>query len=276
MDVVQLVRDGKGRFEWFPLETEHDGHKLMFTVMRDAMKFDGVPDLTWDLKPVAGSTRTRDGVRLPATAIQLQQVADLVFGCLLTPKVVDLLWAEAGRFGAQFDSIVNVKGNIVATSKILDVHDAIEEALSRCGGDEGGIIDSVGKYWVLVNLLLTGKFSKVKQPDGTYVNMQAVNYGWPTITAGNGMGVTGTVHVWQKVGDAHNYFHFDPSQTIRLMHRSALLVLPSGSIQEVDVTYILQHPTLWPLLCHDGPLNIIRQPGAEILQPQSRRSPLNA
>ena len=272
-NVVELVQQGKGKYEWFPVELQAVGHKLEVALLRDALKFDGVPSLTWDLKPVPGDSRVRDGVRLPGTAAQLQQVADLLNAVLLTPKLVDVLYLEAGKGGRRISSVVNVHGVIVANSHILDVHDAIEKAISDAGGDEGGIIDSVGKYWVLANLLLHGQHSNVEVTKGVFVNMQAINYGWPTEVGGNCLGVLKLFRIWQNLADSHNYMHFDPSQTIRLVHRSALLTLPSGSIKTVDITDIMKDPVLWPLVSHEGPLQIVRQPNTPVLEPLEKTTP---
>ena len=88
MDVVQLVKDGKCRYEWSEVVSEHNGYKLYIKVFRDAMKFDDVPALSWNLKPIAGDDRKFDGVRLPASAHQLQEIADLLDCMLLRPKLL--------------------------------------------------------------------------------------------------------------------------------------------------------------------------------------------
>jgi hypothetical protein len=134
IDVVQLVRDGKGRFEWTEVRSEHKGYQLFPSVMRDAMKFDGMPAMNWKRQPIAGDTRTFDGVRMPATAHELQQIADLLGAMLMTPKVIGHVWTQAGL---QFNSIVNIAGKIVAVSNIHDVHQAIEAAIAATGPSAG-------------------------------------------------------------------------------------------------------------------------------------------
>ncbi len=90
MDVVQLVKDGKGIFEWSEVVSEHNGYKLYIKVFRDAMKFDNIEACTWNLKPLqsweADHGKIFNGVRLPATAHQLQQIADMLNCMMLTPK----------------------------------------------------------------------------------------------------------------------------------------------------------------------------------------------
>ncbi len=252
IDVVQLVKNGKGYFEWSWVLNEHDGNKLAVAVFRDAMKFDGMPPMNWGRKPLQGDTRTFDGVRLPATANELQQIADLLGCMLMTPTIVDRLWSEAGEAGLQFEPVVNVKGKIVAISNVHDVHEAIEAAIIRAGGDPGkeAVLSSVGKYWVLMNRALNGKFGK----------QQAINYGWFTKGKGNGRSVTNLVNIWQTPGGAHNDDHLDPSQVIRLMYRQARL-LRAGSTQweDIDLHRVAADTTLAPLLSHEGVLKVLRQ-----------------
>ncbi len=256
MDIVQLVRDGSGYFEWDEVLSTYGDLKLAINVFRDAMKFDGQPAMTWDRKPIAGDTRIFDGVRLPATAGELQQIADLLGCMLMTPKVIDMLWLQAGL---KFDSIVNVKGEIVATSNIHDVHEAIEAKIASLGGDQGlGIVDSVGKYWCLINELLN--HADVSGGDC------CCNYGWPAKVA-SGPGITPGTQVWQRPGFAHNIFHFDPSQTIRLMHPMAILVHPDETEEVVDLRVIASDPALAPLITHQGTLTYLRQTGVEQLDP---------
>lgn len=253
IDVVQLVKDGHGRFEWGWVLSEHAGDRLAIAVFRDAMKFDNQPNMTWGREPLP-TDELNYGVRLPATANELQQIADHLGCMLMTPKVVDLLWEEAGRKGTQFESVVNIQGKIVAVSNVNDVHHAVEAALAKAGGDPGGtaIIDSVGKYWVLSNRLLGGKF-------GT---QQAVNYGWPTRGKGNGLGVTRTCNVWQTLGAAHNDQHLDPSQTIRLMYRWARILRADSNIwEDIDLHEVALDPALAPFISHEGPLKTLRMLG---------------
>lgn len=251
IDVVQLVKDGLGRIEWGWVSSEHNGSRLAVAVFRDAMKFDNQPDMNWGRNPLP-TNELNYGVRLPATAHELQQIADHLGCMLMTPKIVDLVWQEAANTGIQFEPVVNVKGKIVAVSNINDVHDAVEAAVVKAGGDpgEGAIVASVGKYWVLSNRLMTGKF-------GT---SQAVNYGWPTRGKGVGKSVTGGFNVWQTVGSAHNDQHVDPSQVIRLMYRWGR-ILRSGSRQweDIDLHEVATNSDLAPLISHEGVLKTLRQ-----------------
>lgn len=266
-ELLAAIRGGRAHAEWAELTVGHNGHSLRLSVFRDAMKFDGVPALFWSRKPIPKNhprytDEIRDGVRLPVTAVEMQMVADLCHCMLPTPKVVDLLWEAAGASGTQFDSVVNINGQIVARSDIFSVHDEVEEALAEAGGDKGGVIDSVGKYWVVCKALALGKYGK----------HQAVNYGWPTRGRGNGPGVTRKVNVWQTIGSRHDDRHIDPSQTIRLMYRLARLKRAGASDwEDIDLYDILKDSELAPLISHEGPLSLVRQAAVE--EPQAVRNP---
>lgn len=252
IDVVKLVQEGEGSFEWAEVISTYGDLKLSISVFRDAMKFDGMPAMTWHRDPIAGDTRVFDGVRVPATAGELQQIADMLGCMLLTPKVIDLLWLQAQL---KFDSIVNVKGVIVATSNIHDVHEAIEAKIASLGGDDGAkLIDSVGKYWCLINELLG-------HPPVSGGEC-CCNYGWPAKVA-SGPGITPGTQVWQRPGFAHNILHFDPSQTIRLMHPLAILVRADGTEEQVALRVIASDPALAPLITHQSTLTYLRQAGVE-------------
>lgn len=257
LDLIQRIKDGSVHVDWADLTSEHNGHKLVLSVMRDAMAFDAVPAMTWDRK-VLDATKIYNGVRLAATAKEMQMIADMLFCMLPTPKILDLVWAEAGRTGAQLESVVVVKGKIVANSHIHDVHEALEEAILKAGGDRGGFVEATGKYWVICNWLLSGRFG---------IN-QAINYGWFTKGKGQGLGVTGTVHVHQTLGSRHDSTHQDPSQVIRLMHRMARLLRAGASDwEDVDLYDIAKDSELAGLISHEGVLKITRLPSVTEPQP---------
>jgi hypothetical protein len=266
IDVVQLVRDNKAKFEWTEVKSIHNGHTLYIKVFRDAMKFDNIPALTWDFKLVDLDHRLFSWVRLPASAHQLQEIADLLGCMLLTPKVIDLLWLQAEL---KFDSIVTVDKKIVAISNIHDVHHAIEAQIHKLGGDNGAkLIECVGKYWCLHNNLIG--MAKVVGDEA------ACNYGWFAKKA-SGPGLTPGTYCWQRPGFRHNKRHWDPSQTIRLMHRMARLITPDGVEKQVDLHDIAADSSLSFLINHTGTLKYLRQKGVtkldSIVMPEPASKP---
>jgi len=263
MNLVQLVRDGDAYYEFAPLRITIGDETLIVQVFRQPLQVDGAPPMTWNRKAIAGMTRTFNGLRPPATPNELQEIADLLNCMLLTPKVLDLMWDEAGKTGVRFDSITQVGGKIVAECNIHNVHEALDAAIARAGGDNGGIIMSLGKYWVICNRLLNGKFSRVRVGD-SYINRQAINYSWYSSSAPpHRKSVTGNARVWQQEGGAHPDNHIDPSQLVLLMHRWAVL-LHDGTAEEVDLYELAQNPKRCHFISHEGPLKIWRMPNVEI------------
>lgn len=255
--LLDAIRDGEGHITWGHVTSEHKGHKLRIAVMADAIRFDNVPPMNYARKPRApraNEQATYNGVRLPATAAEMQQVADILGCMLLTPKVLDLIWQQAER---KMDPVINVHGQIVAVSDVHVVHDAVEAKVEALGGDTESLLASVGKYWVISNRLVGGKF-------GIH---QAVNYGWHASNA-TLEAVTPGLKVYQNVGGAHNSLHLDPSQVIRLMYRWAWLLRAGSSTWEhVDLVDIGKDPELCGLINHDGVLKAFRQPDVPEPQP---------
>lgn len=259
-DVVSAVRNGQARFEWDEVVSEADGNRLYVSVMRDAIRFDGVPAMNWHRDSVPGDGRTFDGVRVPATAAEMQEIADMLFCMLPTPRVLDLVWAQAKL---RFDPVVNLgAGKIVATQNVNDVHEAVEKRIAAAGGyPERGIVASVGKYWVVCNSL------EAPSPDSRpYGIRTACNYGWHS-SSGAYAGVTPGVKVWQGIGTRHNDEHVDPSQVIRLMYRMARLVRADGSEDRVDLHEVAKDNVLSAALNHKAGgstvLKVLRQPSVK-------------
>jgi len=190
-----------------------------------------------------------DGIRVPANAMQMQTIADELTCMLMTPKVVDLIWLQAG---IRFDPVYRIGGKIVANCSVGDVHREIESKIASAGGDDGkSLIDSVGKYWVLTN--------KLDNPSILmYKSRNACNYGWCS-SDGIYQGVTKGVKVWQSPGYRHNDLHADPSQTIRLMYRFARLFRKGGPEEHVDLHDVLRSKELAPLVSHEGTITYLRQ-----------------
>jgi hypothetical protein len=270
IDVVEMVRTGEARYEWHWIISERRGHKLFVAVMRDAMKFDGLPMLNWHRDDRAtldgnfgiGDARNLgsvfDGVRLPASARELQQIADLIGGMLMTPRIIDLVWLQAG---IKFDAIIGSGepyNRRLADVNVTAAHQLIERRLGELGGDDvTQLVDSVGKQWCLVNELADGV-----SLDGRKLGPDiACNYGWCS-EGGSGPGLTQGVRCWQRPGFRHPDSHLDPSQTIRLMYTQGWYVPPNGEAAPVDLREIADDPALAFLLTHDGKrLRYLRQAG---------------
>lgn len=257
-ELLDAIRNHEAHIDWGHVTSEHNGHKLRIAVMSDAIRFDNVPPMNWHREPRApraNEQATYDGVRLPVTANEMQQVADLLGSMMLTPKVLDLVWQQAPR---QFDPVINVSGQIVAMCDIHVVHQAIEQKIAAEGGDPRSIVASVGKYWVLSNrIVTTPKFGK----------QTACNYGWHS-SGGQYPAVTKGLKVWQAEGTQHNDLHMDPSQVIRLMYQWAWLLRAGSHVwEQVHLHDIAADPDLCGLINHDGVLKVLRQPSVPPPQP---------
>lgn len=245
-DWMGAVREGALDYQWVTIVSEIKGWRLELRVMRDAIKV--------------------HGIRQPATARDMQQVADVLGLLLPTPKVLDLVWRQAG---IRFDAIVNIKGRIVANCSINSYNEAVEEAIRGAEQAQDGPIACVGKYWVICNSL--------DRKGLKYGRETAANYGWHSSRAPSSRpGVTGgDVRVWQTIGTSHNYVHVDPSQVVRLVdpicrlsptalaRHDALFPFKKEGFTEVDFRRIAQDENLWGLVNHDGPLRVLRQPSVE-------------
>lgn len=273
MNVIEEVAEGRAKVKWATVRSTYKNKTLVIWVMQDAMKFDGIPALTWNFRSVSKSDpwytdKTFDGVRLPATALQLQTIADLTGSMMLTPKVIDLIWMQAGL---RFDPVINtprsptdaVNRTIVAETHIHVVHQEIEKKIAKLGGDTGQLISCTGKYWCVCNYLASVGLA--------YGDSNACNYGW-TSSTGRYKGVSAGVKVWQDPGFRHNHNHFDPSQTIQLMYCKAVLIYEDGREEQVDLHDIASSEYAGLIHHNTGKLIYLRQrgvpvPGSDVAMP---------
>lgn len=241
MSVVEDVEAGKAQIEWADVVSlAEDGTSLRVEVIRDGLKI--------------------DGVRVSANARDLQAIADMLGCLLLTPKVVDLVYQQASL---RFEPIVRADGNIVALSTSKRVSALIDARIAASGGDPGGLLDSIGKYWVLHNHLTA--------PAGLKYGASTVcNYGWLGATAAY-PALTPGLRCWQTPGFQHNDLHTDPSQLVRLMRRTGRLSRPGQPEEPIDLVTVLQDPALASLINHDGVLHYLRI--ATVPEPPPRDPP---
>jgi len=230
--ILDAVAEGRAEFEFSPVYSSYNGHSATFFVFRDALKI--------------------DGVRILVSARLAQQIADMLDCSLLTPKLADLLFEQRS---------VTLKPlprqPVVADTKTMIAQSQrIDDAISAAGGDTGGIIQSVGKHWVLVN--------KIK---GT---AKAANYGWhfegssfggqkfePTVSLPG-------VRLIQGVGTRHDASHVDYSQNLVLVSNEVEVDGQTMSLRDV-----LQDPEYAGLASHEGVLHVLAQPGAGTYSPSS-------
>lgn len=220
-----VTQESYDPISWVELKTSIPGHAATFLVTADALKI--------------------GGVRINVSATLQQQIADGIGALLLTPKLLDQMWAQRAV------TLLPSPQPIEATVKSMLAHSSrIDAALAKAGGaPKGGIVQTVGKQWVVSNALLahSGK---------------AENMGWhfPGKTFdGKSWSASPTlpgIRMIQDPGWAHDASHVDYSQVCCLVNRWCVL---DGA--RTDIATVLQDPTLSALASAEGPLKLLRQPG---------------
>ncbi len=208
----------------------NNGDELCFEVFSDAAKI--------------------DGIRFMVTAIETQEIADVLGLMMTTPKIEDLIALDAEIV---ISPITQINGNITALASSEDYSKAIDNALNKYGDVSGKLINTVGKSWVLINRLGQGGLA--------YGKNTACNYGWVHASSRYNA-VTPGLKCWQQPGFKHNNVHKDASQVLRLINpKCTLRRKNSGTWEMIDLTTVLLDPELTNLVSHEGVLKVLRQPG---------------
>ena len=174
-----------------------------------------------------------DFVRLNVNHTTAQRIADVLGAALPTSRISDLANMQAT---VRLRPCLQTPDAMIAhTSRMIRHSACVEE---RRAGREG-LASTVGKDWVLTNRL-------VGHPD------HAANYGWHDPSAPNG-------RVWQPVGLAHDRWHVDYSQVVRLVRPT---VIVDGTT--MPLADVLVSPELSPLVSSEGPLAVTRHPGVPL------------
>jgi hypothetical protein len=217
--ILEAVRAGRtAPVCWAEVHSEHGGRKATLFVSSDALR---VGDEACS-------------VRVNASARTMQRIVDLLDCVLPTPKICDLIWEQAAiRIPPSMQTPDKHMSN---TSRMVQHHESVEKKVEG----RTGLIENVGKHWVLSNRLA-----------GT--RDKSANYGWYDKAAGHAQGAN---RLWQPVGLAHNLDHVDYSQVVRLVQKRCLI---DGA--ERDLTEVMVDPALAPLVSGEGPLRLVRLPG---------------
>jgi hypothetical protein len=208
-----------------PITINVGGHTGVFQVSQDALKI--------------------DGVRINASAILQQHIADLLGAYLITPKVMDQLWAQRSLTALPCTMPFN------ATSDGMIKHSAcVDKQIVR---PTSGIIQTVGKTWVLSN--------RISQT-------VACNMGWHLEKQIQGVPFDPAptlpgAHMIQSPGFRHNPQHVDYSQIVLLIARDCVV---DG--QPTTFASVAQDISLSALVSGEGILHTLRQPGTpEMVSP---------
>ena len=225
--ILDAVKAGEAEGQWAEIKVEAGGHTAIFTVLADGLKI--------------------GGVRINVSATLEQQIADVLGAVLLTPQLADLIWAN--RVWTAKPHTGAPDNQMGSTARMIEHSQAIDADLAAQGYDGTGIVQTVGKHWVLVNAI-------ANRPD------KAANYGWHFLGSGSGYtpatSYTGPgVRVWQGVGTTHNPSHTDYSQICQLVARSCSV----DGHDNFAIEDVMTNPDLAPLLTTEGALQLTRQPG---------------
>lgn len=207
---------------WTAVRSKLGDNSAIFYIMADALRI-GIPG---------------DCIRINVSHTGAQRIADILGFSLLTTKLSDLMHAQASKqilpCTQPPDEFMAYTNRMVSHSRLVD---------SRIGWQQCSV-STVGKDWVLTNRL-------VGKPD------KAANYGWH-VPHGSYVG-PGGLPVLQPLGLAHNRYHVDYSQVLRMVNR---WVCVNG--KDMLLEDLLTDPELAPLASDEGTMKIVRHPGVPL------------
>jgi hypothetical protein len=231
--ILDAVRAGNfAPVTWWAVRSAFNGHALVMFVSSDALRIG----------------TAEDSVRVNVTARTAQHIADTLSCVLPTTRICDLIWEQA--VVRVSPCIGRADSEMSATSRMRAHHACVE---SKVGG-QSGLLETVGKNWVLTNKL-------VSHPG------RAANYGWfdakaPYASRRIPAGGRGPHRLWQPLGLAHGLEHVDYSQTMRLVNRSCVV-----DAEVRDLVKVMRDSQLAPLVSDEGVLRIGRIPGVKPAAP---------
>lgn len=209
--IVQAV--ARGAFdppEWTTITSNYKGRRARIQVTTDAL--------------------TILGVRFDVTAEGAQRIADELHAILPTPRILQLIWEQAG---VRIDPCtLPADDKMASTARMVQHSECVDKRIAG----RAGMVANEGKHWVLSNRI-AGKQNL------------AANYGWF---------IRGRRPV-QTVGTAHDTAHTDYSQILRLVKP---IINVDG--RDIDIRHVGRSPELWGLVSDEGPLLVWRasRPGA--------------
>lgn len=208
---------------------------------------------------VSTDVLTIGGVRVGVSPPLAQALADALECVLPTPRIADAIYEQAtARLAAHPQDVTDPHAEALHTR-------AIDRELA--GQHAGELISDCGKHWVLCRSVLAAGGAR------------AANYGWHYPWAGSGLspaasnGLPGVAPSWviqpTPLGGAsiaHNYAHWDYSQTFRAVRRACLY---DGA--PADLAELLVDPARAGEVSREGALAAARLPG---LPPLEQRAPV--
>ncbi len=185
---LQAVIDGRATYTWADIGSEHSGKIAAFRMLVDALMVDGVRE-----------------VFSPREA---QLAATHLSALLPTPRLLDLRYTQATAIAPP--QPMNYRNEAErGTRAAIDAH---SRRVGAAVGQQAGLVQNVGKHWVL---------------DNQTTPARAVLYGWHVPTHRNSLwkGIpvapsTSTPDLWviQQATPAHRYDYADYAMTLMLVH----------------------------------------------------------
>lgn len=234
--IVEAVRAGHvAPIDWREVLSEHAGHQAILWVSGDALRIGDA----------------EDSIRISTTARTAQRIADAL-GCILpTTRVCDLIWEQATVRVPPCSQKLPPEDTrpLTCNARLLQHHERVEAKL----GGARGLIENVGKHWVLSNKLAA-------DPN------KAANYGWFDAAGGarfasgpSPQAKPGKHRLFQPLGTAHAIDHLDYSQVVRLVRRWAMV----DGVRR-DLAEVLCDPELAGLVSDEEPPCLARLPGVPL------------
>ena len=202
------------------------------------------------------------GVRASVSATLAQRIADALDCSLLTAKLADLLYTQRT---ATLPPHTQVPDRTMVTTRVMAAQSAwLDDQIAKlqAAGTDVTLVGTLGKHWILDNLMTPGGKAAGKANDGLE---RAINYGWhmpsPSFQGTTwGKSVSDpTIYVIQGRGWAHSRGETDYSQTCILVSNGCTVDGKDARLQDV-----LSDPSLALLANHEGVLHVLRQPGVPV------------
>ena len=230
--MIVAISEGRLEHVFVPIKVMAGDHTAIFLVSQDALMI--------------------DGVRISVIATIQQHMAYLLGASLLTPKLLDQMWAQRAV------TLTPCTGSTTAmtSSAAMIAHSkCVDDKLEQAGGvPADGVVQTVGKTWVITGTL----------PDHPG---KACNMGWYVEKPmGNGIPfdpapTLSGAHMIQSPGYHHDTAWIDYSQIVLLVHGDC-------TVDGKPTTFasVARDPALASLV--GGVLKVLRQPGApELVTP---------
>lgn len=227
--IMAYIASGQYDHEWLPIQWTKNGRTVRALVSRRALALHGP---------------SGEHLIVSTTFPTAQAIGDMIGGAMLTTRMADEIWRQAGKRLDPLTRPWSQDGSMSKTSRMIEQ----SAALQALAGDVDGLVANEGKDWVVtrrnwVPPIGTGVEKPETQSGSRH---RGANFGWYTPLGSSTS--PGGERVIQSVGLAHDMSHTDYSQLLRYVQRNSVTV--DGV--HVDLDAALADPELSPLLQDEG------------------------